>query len=81
MTPNYTVVVGASHYNARLNQDEDKKEDYSTKELYGLCVKQVSQDLRDALCSHLLLNGGGGAKKASRDGLIISRVKRICPRV
>ena len=76
MTPNYTVVVGASHYNARLNQQQGEageKDDYSTKELYGLCVKEVSPDLRDALCSHLLQKGGG-SKKSSRDGLIISRV-------
>ena len=48
---------------------EGRKEDYSTKELYGLCVKEVSPDLRDALCSHLLVKQAE-PKKAARDGFI-----------
>ena len=58
MTPNYTVVVGAQHYNAPLGKDvpgsqKKGRKDYSAKELYELCVKEVSPSLRDALCSHL----------------------------
>ena len=57
VTPNYTVVVGAQHYNAPIGKGtpggKKGRKDYSAKELYELCVKEVSASLRDALCSHL----------------------------